>query len=63
MPRSVFAAFIVVSLVSLVSPPAAAQSRSVLVLPWSAGDTDPALLAARADAAAGALASAELTDS
>lgn len=58
MPRSLFAALVVVS---LVSTPALAQPRSVLVLPWSTGETDPALLAARADATTDALASAGLT--
>ncbi len=60
MLRSIFAtSFILATLAS--ASPALAQPRSVLVLPWSAGDSDPATLAARAEAVAGALSSGELT--
>ncbi len=41
--------------------PAAAQARSVLILPWSVDEADPATLAARAETVAGALSSGELT--
>jgi hypothetical protein len=48
-------------LAALFAPTAAAAQRAVLVLPWSAGDDDPVMLAARAEAARSGLSSSELS--
>lgn len=59
MHRSTLALALI--LAGLTAPhPASAQPRTVLVLPWSAGETDPAALAARAEAVGHALSSGEL---